>query len=128
MPPQVEITDGEDGYDTARFRRLLAADAVDGVMADATRCGGITGFLKVSALCEAWSLLLSTHCAPALHLHVACACAPLRHFVYFHDHARIENLLFADTVQPEGSALRPEASQPGHGLAFKWAEAARFAV
>ena len=44
---------GEYGYDLSYFRRMLEAGAVDVLQADATRCGGITGFLRVGALCEA---------------------------------------------------------------------------
>lgn len=128
VPPRLEIADGEYGYDADYFRRLLEADAVDVVMADATRCGGITGFLQVAALCDAWVRPLSTHCAPALHLHAGCAATPLRHAEYFHDHERIERDLFDGTVEPEDGVLRPNLSRPGHGLVFKWADAERYAT
>ena len=58
--------------------------------ADVTRCGGVTAFLQIAALCEAFHIDLSGHCAPALHLHVACAAPRLRHLEWFHDHVRIE--------------------------------------
>lgn len=127
VPPQIELAEGEYGYDSDYFRRLLEADAVDVVMADATRCGGITGFLKIATLCEAWGRPLSSHCAPALHLHVGCAAGPLRHAEYFHDHARIECELFDGIVAVHGGALSPDPARPGHGLAFKWADAKRYA-
>jgi len=66
-PAGMDIAAGEYGYDLDYFRQMLAADAVDVVQADASRCGGITGFLRVSALCEAHHLRLSAHCAPSLH-------------------------------------------------------------
>lgn len=128
VPPEIELADGEYGYEPDYFRRLLMADAVDVVMADATRCGGVTGFMKVAALCDAWQRPLSTHCAPALHVHPGCAAAAVRHAEYFHDHERIERLLFDGVPSLEGGALRPDGAQPGHGLAFKWADAERFAV
>jgi L-alanine-DL-glutamate epimerase-like enolase superfamily enzyme len=58
-PAGMEIAAGEYGYDSFYFRRMLEAGAVDVLQADASRCGGITGFLKVSALCEAHSVPLS---------------------------------------------------------------------
>lgn len=128
VPPKLEIADGEYGYDLAYFRRLVEAGAVDVVMADATRCGGITGFLKVAGLCEAWHLPLSSHCAPALHVHPGCAVVAMRHAELFHDHERIEAMLFDGAPQPEAGALRPDRSRPGHGLEFKWADAAGFAA
>src|SRR5581483_1402574 len=55
-PPGMDIAAGEYGYDTPYFERMLSAGAVDVMQADATRCGGISGFLQVNALCEG-------HCA-----------------------------------------------------------------
>ncbi|HWA10553.1 MAG TPA: enolase C-terminal domain-like protein [Opitutaceae bacterium] len=128
LPAKMEVADGEYGYDLDYFRRVLAAEAVDVAMADLTRCGGITGFLKIAALCEAAAIPLSSHCAPALHVHPGCAVAPLRHAEYFHDHARIEAMLFDGVPELSGGKLRPDLTRPGHGLEFKWADAERFAV
>ena len=49
---------------------------------------------RSAALCEAHHIDLSGHCAPALHLHAACAAPRLRHLEWFHDHVRIEHMLF----------------------------------
>lgn len=127
-PPGMEITAGEYGYDTFYFRRMLAAGAVDVLQADATRCGGISGFMQITALCEAFQLPLSTHCAPALHVHPACAAAPLRHIEYFHDHERIERLLFDGVLQPINGRLQPDKSRPGLGLELKQSDARRYQV
>ena len=86
----MEIAAGEYGYDIFYFRNMLSAGAVDVQQADVTRCGGITGFLQVAALCQAHNIPLSAHTAPALHTHVACAATPFKNLEYFHDHARIE--------------------------------------
>jgi L-alanine-DL-glutamate epimerase-like enolase superfamily enzyme len=127
-PSGIEVAAGEYGYDLPYFRRMLEAGAVDVLQADATRCAGITGFLRVAALCEARSLPLSAHCAPALHYQVCCAVPPARHIEWFHDHARIESMLFDGAPAPEGGALRPDRSRPGLGLEFRRSDAARFAV
>src|ERR1051326_6687449 len=70
-PAQMEIAAGEYGYDLFYFRRMLDAGAVDVLQADGTRCAGITGLLGASALCEARSMPLSIHTAPAWHMHPA---------------------------------------------------------
>ncbi len=44
-PPPIEVSAGEYGYTSWYFRRMLEADAVDVLQADATRCCGITGFM-----------------------------------------------------------------------------------
>jgi L-alanine-DL-glutamate epimerase-like enolase superfamily enzyme len=127
VPASLELAEGEYGYDLDYFRRLVAAEAVDVVMADVTRGGGITGLLKIAALCEAAALPLSSHCAPALHLHVGCAVPPLRHAELFHDHERIERELFDGAIEVSGGVLRPDLARPGHGLEFKWDDAERYA-
>lgn len=127
-PPGMDITAGEYGYDLFYFRRMLDAGAVDVLQADGSRCGGVTEFLRVDALCQARPLPLSAHTAPMLHLHVGCASASLRHLEYFFDHVRIEQMLFDGVVEPVDGKLHPDLSRPGLGLEFKRADAARFAV
>jgi L-alanine-DL-glutamate epimerase-like enolase superfamily enzyme len=121
------IAAGEYGDRAVYFRRMLAAGAVDVLQADATRCGGITGFLEADALCDAWNVPLSAHTAPSLHVH-ACSAAPrARNLEYFHDHVRIEHMLFDGAPLPRDGVLRPDAARPGLGLELKRPDAARFA-
>ena len=127
-PAQMEIAAGEYGYDSWYFRTMLEVGAVDVLQADATRCAGITGFLKAAALCEAQCMPLSAHTAPAMHLPVCCAAAPLRHLEYFFDHVRIEQMFFEGMPQPVNGKLFPDLSRPGNGLEFKRADAVRFAA
>ncbi len=127
-PAGMEIAAGEYGYDLTYFRRMLEAGAVDVLQADATRCAGVTGFMQAAALCAAYGLPLSAHTAPALHLHLCCAAQSARHLEYFHDHVRIEGMLFEGVPAPENGALYPDRSRPGLGLELKESEAARFAI
>lgn len=126
-PPGMDITAGEYGWGVDHFRALLAGGCVDVLQADATRCLGITGFLGASALAEAWHVPLSAHTAPTVHLAACCAAPTLVHLEYFHDHARLERLLFDGVVEPVDGALTP-TDRPGLGVTFKRADAARFAV
>ncbi len=127
-PAGMAMTAGEYGYDLPYFRRMLEAGAVDILQADATRCAGITGFVRVAALCEAAGIPLSAHTAPSLHAHVCCALAPAIHVEYFFDHVRIEDMLFDGALTPRGGALEPDRSRPGFGLELKRSEAARYAA
>lgn len=127
-PAGMAITAGEYGYDTGYFRRMLAAGAVDVLQADATRCRGITGFLRAGALCEAHHVELSGHTAPMFNVFACAAVVPLRHLEYFHDHVRIERLLFDGMLEPDEGTLRPDRARPGHGLTFRRADAERFQV
>lgn len=127
-PAGMDIAAGEYGYDIFYFRRMLEAEAVDVQQADITRCGGVTGFLQVAALCEAHNLPISGHCAPALHAQVACAVAPFKNLEYFHDHVRIERMLFDGLPQLVNGQLRPDLSRPGFGLELKKADAEKLAA
>jgi L-alanine-DL-glutamate epimerase-like enolase superfamily enzyme len=127
-PAGMDIAAGEYGYDAGYFRRMLSAGAVDVLQADATRCGGITGFLQVAALCEAHHVPLSAHTAPSVHTHLGCAVTPLRHLEYFHDHVRIENIFFDGARSPVNGALSPDLSRPGIGVELKHADVERFAA
>lgn len=127
-PGGMEIAAGEYGYDLWYFRRMLEAEAVDVLQADATRCAGITLFMRVDALVESRSLLLSAHTAPSLHLHPCCAINSYRNLEYFYDHARIEHLFFDGAATPVDGVLYPDLSRPGMGLEFKRADAAPYQV
>jgi L-alanine-DL-glutamate epimerase-like enolase superfamily enzyme len=126
-PACMDIAAGEYGYERDYYRRMLAAGAVDVVQADVTRCGGVTGFLQVAALAEAHHIELSGHCAPALHLHAACAAPGLRHLEWFHDHVRIEHMLFEGAPLPKDGKIAPDVTRPGCGLAFKHKDAEKWA-
>jgi L-alanine-DL-glutamate epimerase-like enolase superfamily enzyme len=127
-PAGMAIAAGEYGYDPPYFRRMLEAGAVDVLQADATRCGGITGFMRAAALCDAWGLPLSAHTSPTIHVHACCAASRAVHVEYFHDHARIEHLFFDGAATPVAGDLRPDLSRPGLGIEFKRADAEAYRV
>jgi L-alanine-DL-glutamate epimerase-like enolase superfamily enzyme len=122
-PAGMNIAAGEYGYDLWYFRRMLEAEAVDVLQADASRCAGITGFLRVGPLTESRSMNLSAHCAPSLHVPACCATQNLHPMEYFHDHVRIEHMLFDGALTPVDGLLRPDRSRPGLGLELKRADA-----
>ena len=128
-PAPIAIAAGEYGYDLVYFRRMLEAGAVDVLQADATRCAGITGFLQVGALCDAFGIPLSAHTAPSLHTAPCCALGRAVHVEYFHDHARIEQMFFDGAIRPAADGrLHPDGSCPGIGIEFKRADAEKYAV
>lgn len=127
-PAGMQIAAGEYGYDLPYFERMLAAGSVDVLQADASRCAGVTGFMQVATLCEARSLPLSAHCGPSLHVHPCCAARPVCHIEYFHDHSRIEHMLFDGALTPLNGQLHPDLSRPGLGLEFKHSDAKRYLI
>jgi L-alanine-DL-glutamate epimerase-like enolase superfamily enzyme len=127
-PGGLEISAGEYAWDGHGFRRLLEGGCVDVLQADATRCGGPSGFLVAAALCDAYGLPLSSHCAPTLHAPLGCAAVRLRHLEWFHDHVRIEGLLFDGAPQPRSGRLEPDPTRPGFGVELKRKDAERWAL
>jgi L-alanine-DL-glutamate epimerase-like enolase superfamily enzyme len=125
-PPGMSIAAGEYGYDAWYFRRMLEAGAVDVLQADATRCGGISGFLQADALCEGFCLPLSAHTAPSIHAHAGCAAQRAIHSEYFFDHVRLEAMAFEGAIEAKGGMLRPDSSRPGLGLIWKRADMLRY--
>jgi L-alanine-DL-glutamate epimerase-like enolase superfamily enzyme len=127
-PAGMAVAAGEYVTDAYGFRRLLAAQAVDVLQGDATRCGGITGVLRADALCQAYGLPFSAHCSPTVHAPVCAAMQTAMHLEWFHDHVRIERLLFDGMLEPHGGALHPDPGSPGLGIELKRADAERYAV
>jgi len=127
-PAGIEIAAGEYGYDAVYFKRMLEAGAVDVLQADVTRCAGITELLRVGALCRARGVPLSLHCGPSIHLHPAMALENFVHLEYFHDHVRIEHMLFDGVADPVDGALIPDLERPGNGLELRRGEAERYAA
>jgi L-alanine-DL-glutamate epimerase-like enolase superfamily enzyme len=121
-----DVTAGEYSWTLADSAALIDAGAVDCLQLDVTRCGGITEFLRGAALAAAHNLQVSAHCCPSLHAHVGAAVPNLRHVEYFHDHQRIERMLFDGVPEPAGGALIPDPAAPGLGLRLRAADAERY--
>ena len=124
-PSGMAITTGEYAFMLADFRALVRAGAVDVLQADATRCGGITGFMKAAALAEIFELPISSHCAPALHVHPCLAAQKAVHMEWFHDHVRIEQMLFDGAPMPASGEVTINESG-GLGLILKEQDAVKF--
>src|SRR4051794_164586 len=125
-PAGMAVAAGEYGYDLFYFERMLAAGAVDILQADVTRCGGITALLRVDGLCATRSMPFSAHCAPAISAHACCAMETLEHLEYFHDHVRIESMLFDGVLSPRNGYLEPDRDRPGLGLELRTDDARSF--
>ncbi|WP_348267171.1 enolase C-terminal domain-like protein [Edaphobacter paludis] len=128
VPAGMDVAAGEYGYTAWYFRQMLDAQAVTVLQADATRCGGISGFLDVAALCWAHNVPLSSHCGPSMHLHVCCAVPRAIHMEFFHDHARIERMFFDGFCEPVSGSMSPDLSRAGMGMELKERDAAAYLI
>ncbi len=124
----IDVAAGEYGYDLFYFKSMCDAQAVDCLQADASRCAGISEWLRVASLAESHGLQISGHCAQSLHAHPACAVSNIRHLEYFADHARVDRLLFDGVLEPVDGVLRPDLTRPGLGLDLKTVDAEKYLV
>jgi L-alanine-DL-glutamate epimerase-like enolase superfamily enzyme len=116
---RADVAAGEYAGDLYEVRRLCASGAVDCLQLDVSRIGGISEWMRGAAVAAAHNLEVSGHCGPHLHAHVAAATPNLRHLEWFHDHERIESMLFDGTLDPTGGTITPRDDAPGHGLTFR---------
>ncbi|MFD0776034.1 enolase C-terminal domain-like protein [Streptomonospora algeriensis] len=124
----MDVAAGEYGCTVSCFQHMCAAEAVDCLQIDITRCGGVLEFLRVCAVAAAHGLDVSAHCAPYLHRHAAAAAPRLRHVEWFHDHVRIERWFFDGADKPRAGALPLDAQRPGHGVELREADAEPYRV
>jgi L-alanine-DL-glutamate epimerase-like enolase superfamily enzyme len=127
-PAGMSVAAGEYAWSLFDAQRLLDGGAVDVLQADVTRCGGPTELLRIDALARARNRPFSAHCAPAVSAHAGCAMESLIHLEYFHDHVRLERMLFDGVLEPEEGALRPASDTPGLGLELRRQDAERYRV
>jgi L-talarate/galactarate dehydratase len=69
------VAGGEYLYGITPFRHMLEARSVDIVMIDLLRVGGISGWMKVAAMAEAFNLPVVSHLLPEIHVHLVSAIA-----------------------------------------------------
>jgi L-alanine-DL-glutamate epimerase-like enolase superfamily enzyme len=127
-PPGMELAAGEYGYDLLYFRRMVESGGVDVLQVDVTRCAGITEFLRVGALADAFRIPLSTHTAPSIHLHPCLASSAIRNVECFRDHVHIERMLFDGAASVREGCLSADLSRLGNGLEFRRKAAERYAI
>jgi L-alanine-DL-glutamate epimerase-like enolase superfamily enzyme len=126
VPAGMEIAAGEYAWDLFGLERL--AGCVDVLQADVTRCAGITNVLRADGICRAHNLPFSAHCAPQVSAHLCCAMERAVHIEYFHDHERVESMLFEGVLGLEDGRLRPDPERPGLGIELRRAESEHFRV
>ena len=115
------ITGGEYVYGITPFRHMLEARSVDIVMIDLCRVGGITQWMKVAGMAEAFNLPVVSHLLPEIHLHLIAAVPNGQIVEYMPWTAR----LFEDPPLPQRGVLEVP-SRPGLGLRFTREIDARF--
>jgi L-alanine-DL-glutamate epimerase-like enolase superfamily enzyme len=117
------IAGGEYLYGIAPFRQMIEARSVDIVMIDIARVGGVTQWMKVAGMAEAFNLPVVSHVMPEILVHVVAACP---------NGLTVEYMpwmlaLYEETpVVENGELILP--TKPGLGLKFDEKAIAAFTV
>jgi len=117
------ICGGELVYGIVPFRHMIEARSVDYVMIDLIRVGGITQWMKVAGMAEAFNLPVVSHVIPEIHAHLVAAVPNGLTVEYMGWMLR----LFEGTAAVENSELIL-SDRPGLGLTFDEATIKRFAA
>ena len=113
----VPIATGENLHTLHEFTQMISAGGVTFPEPDVTNCGGITVFMKVAHLAEAFNLPLTSHGAHDLTVHLMAA-APNRSYLEVHGFG-LDRYIAEPIRITEGNAIAPD--KPGHNVAFDWA-------
>lgn len=111
------IATGENLHTLYEFKQMIAAGGVTFPEPDVTNCGGVTVFMKVAHLAEAFNLPLTSHGAHDVTVHLLAA-IPNASYLEAHGFG-LERFIAEPLAIADGCALAPDG--PGHGITFDWA-------
>jgi mandelate racemase len=106
-----------------QMAQALAAGACDFVMPDAERIGGVTGWMRASALAHAHGIDMSSHLFPEFSVHLL-GVTPTCHWLEYMDWAA--PVLREPLRVKDGVVRIPD--RPGAGLAWDEAAVERYAA
>jgi len=117
------IQAGENLVDTFELINALEAKAMDYVMPDLQRIGGITGWKRAAAITHAYGMDMSSHLFPEYSAHLL-AVTPTAHWLEYMDWAVP---IVTEPIQvKDGYALIPD--RPGSGIVWNEEAVKRYAV
>lgn len=112
----IPVAAGENLHSLYEFRQLIEAGGVTFPEPDVTNCGGVTAFLKVCHLAEAFNLPVTSHGAHDVTVHLLAA-VPNRSYLEAHGFG-LDRFIAEPLRIDAGAAIAPD--RPGHGITFDW--------
>jgi len=110
------VAAGENLHTLHEFRALIDAGGVTFPEPDVTNCGGVTVFMKICHLAEAFNLPVTSHGAHDVAVHLLAA-APNRSYLEAHGFG-LDRYIAEPLRLEEGRAVAPDTL--GHGVQFDW--------
>jgi L-alanine-DL-glutamate epimerase-like enolase superfamily enzyme len=112
----IPVATGENMRTLWEFKQMISAFGVTYPEPDVTNCGGVTVFMKIAHLAEAFNLLVTSHGAHDITIHLLAACSN-RSYLEMHGFG-LDRYIDEPLVLHEGLAQAPD--RPGHGITFDW--------
>jgi L-alanine-DL-glutamate epimerase-like enolase superfamily enzyme len=113
----IPVAVGESMYHLSQFREYLEQGACSIVQPDVARIGGITPWIKVAHLAEAFDVPVCPHFLMELHVSL-CAAAPNAAWVEYIP--QLDDITTSRIQVENGFAYPPET--PGLGITWDWLE------
>lgn len=110
------IAAGENLRTLWEFKQLIDSGGVSFPEPDVTNCGGVTSFMKIAHLAEAFSLPVTSHGAHDVTVQLL-ASAPNCAYLEAHGFG-LDRYIAQPLAIDEGFAIAPDRA--GHGIAFDW--------
>ena len=108
---------GEQEYTKYGARDLIINNAVDIIQMDATKCGGITEWLKIAAIAQAWNIAFAPHAMHYVHMHLVSAAPNGLILENLFMHEKVNALVMVDPPIPKNGFLEiPD--KPGIGIDY----------
>jgi L-alanine-DL-glutamate epimerase-like enolase superfamily enzyme len=124
----IPVATGEHEYTRYGFKELIAQGGADIVQPDVGRVGGVTEWMKVAHLAQAFNLPVAPHAVQVVHLHLACCIPNLRVVEYLGTVEETDRLWYTEFPEPRDGYWSPFADRPGLGLELGPDAVRRYAV
>ena len=110
------IAAGENLRTLWEFKNYIVSEAVSYPEPDVTNCGGVSSFMKIARLAEAFNLPVTSHGAHDVTVHLLAACQN-RSYLEAHGFG-LDRYIEYPLILEQGMAMAP--MRPGHGVSFDW--------
>jgi L-alanine-DL-glutamate epimerase-like enolase superfamily enzyme len=112
----IPVATGEHEYTRYGFKELIAQGGADIVQPDVGRVGGVSEWLKVAHLAQAFNLPVAPHAVQLVHLHLACCTPNLKVVEYLGVSEESDRVWYTEFPEPRDGYWSPYPDRPGLGL------------
>ncbi|MCY3801101.1 MAG: mandelate racemase/muconate lactonizing enzyme family protein [Chloroflexi bacterium] len=124
----IPVATGEHEYTKYGFKDLLVRGAADIAQPDVGRVGGVTEWMKVAQLADAFNIPVASHGYQLVHLHLACATPNMLVVEVLGTVEEADRILYKEFPVPSGPDWAPDPDKLGLGLELNPATVERYGL